>query len=171
MARIMPLFRREQSLAQLYIDIPALRPGTIGAYLLAFVSVGLATALRLAIDPYVHGLQFATFLPAVIITTLISGLGAGLFSVVLSVAAAAFFALPPGLTFYVDEPGDVLAPPAVYGGYAFQRGHHYRDAFYSRAQTGPGGRAGKQRSSTACPQCSPPRVVAGSRLGAMPPSL
>jgi hypothetical protein len=109
MARIMPLFRREQSLAQFYIDIPALRPGTIGAYPLAFVSVGLATALRLAIDPYVHGLEFATFLPAVIITTLISGLGAGLSSVVLSVAAAAFFALPPRLSFYVDEPGDVLA--------------------------------------------------------------
>jgi hypothetical protein len=52
---------------------PALRPGTIGAYLLAFVSVGVATAVRLAIGPYVDGLQFATYLLAVIITTLISG--------------------------------------------------------------------------------------------------
>jgi hypothetical protein len=87
----------------------ALRPGTAGAYLLAFVSVGVATALRLAIHPYVEGLQFATFLPAVVITTLISGLGAGLFSVVLSVAAAAFFVLPPSLSFYIEKPGDVLA--------------------------------------------------------------
>jgi PAS domain S-box-containing protein len=96
-------------LGLLYIDVPVLRPGTIGAYLLAFVSVGAATALRLAIDPYVEGLQFATFFPAVIITTLISGLGAGLFSVVLSIAAVTFFVLPPRLSFYVEKPGDVLA--------------------------------------------------------------
>jgi PAS domain S-box-containing protein len=96
-------------LASTTIDVPVLRPGTIGAYLLAFVSVGVATALRLAIHPYVEGLQFATFLPAVIITTLISGLGAGLFSVVLSVAAVAFFVLPPTFSFYLEKPGDVLS--------------------------------------------------------------
>jgi hypothetical protein len=71
-----------------YVDVPALRPGTIGAYLLAFVSVGVATVLRLAIGPYVDGLQFATYLPAVIITTLISGSGAGFLSVALSCASA-----------------------------------------------------------------------------------
>jgi PAS domain S-box-containing protein len=86
-----------------------LRAGTIGAYLLAFVSVGVATALRLAIHPYVEGLQFATFLPAVIITTLISGSGAGLLSVVLSCASIAFFVLPPRLSLYIEKPGDVLA--------------------------------------------------------------
>jgi PAS domain S-box-containing protein len=96
-------------LGSFYVDIPVLRPGTIGAYLLAFVSVLVATALRLAIDPFVGGLQFATFFPAVIITTLISGLGAGLFSVALSVGAAAFFVLPPHWSLYVEEPGDVLA--------------------------------------------------------------
>jgi PAS domain S-box-containing protein len=93
----------------LFFDIPALRPGTAGAYLLAFVSVGVATALRLAIDPYVGGLQFATFLPAVILTTLISGLGAGLFSVALSAAAIAFFVLPPRLSLYIEKPADLLA--------------------------------------------------------------
>jgi PAS domain S-box-containing protein len=96
-------------LASIYVDVPVLRPGTIGAYLLAFVSVGVATALRLSIDPYVEGVSFVTFFPGVIITTLISGLGAGLFSVVLSVAAAVFFVLPARLSFYVEEPGDVLA--------------------------------------------------------------
>jgi hypothetical protein len=60
------------------------------AYLLAFVSVGVATVLRLAIGPHVDGLQFATYLPAVIITTLISGSGAGLLPVVLSCASIAF---------------------------------------------------------------------------------
>jgi PAS domain S-box-containing protein len=96
-------------LESFYIDVPALRPGTVGAYLLAFVSVGVGTALRLAIGPYVDGFQFATFLPAVILTTLISGLGAGLFSVVLTIAAAAFFVFPPHLSFYVEEPGDVVS--------------------------------------------------------------
>jgi PAS domain S-box-containing protein len=96
-------------LASIYIDVPVLRPGTTGAYLLAFASVVVATALRLAIDPYVEGLQFATFLPAVIITALIGGLGAGLFSVVLSDAAMAFFVLPPRLSLYVEKPGDVLS--------------------------------------------------------------
>jgi K+-sensing histidine kinase KdpD len=97
------------NLSLLYVDVPALRPGTVGAYLLALLSVGAATALRLASDPYVDGLQFATFFPAVIITTLIGGLGAGLFSVVLSVAAVTFFVLPPPFYFYVEKPGDVLA--------------------------------------------------------------
>jgi PAS domain S-box-containing protein len=92
-----------------YVDVPALRPGTIGAYLLSFVSVGVATALRLAIDPYVEGLQFATFIVAVTLTTLISGFGAGLFSVVLSIVAFAVFVLPPHLSFYIEQPGDVLA--------------------------------------------------------------
>ncbi len=63
-----------------YVDIPALRPGTVGGYGLAFVSVGVATALRLAVDPYVAGAQFVTFFPAIVITTLISGFGAGFFA-------------------------------------------------------------------------------------------
>jgi PAS domain S-box-containing protein len=91
------------------VDVPALRPGTIGGYLLAFVSVGVATALRLAIAPYVEGLQFATYLPAVIITTLISGSGAGLLSVALSCASIAIFVLPPRFSLYIEKPGDVLA--------------------------------------------------------------
>ncbi len=68
-----------QRLTSVYFDIPALRPGTVGAYALAFLCAGLATALRIAIDPYVVGVQFIMFFPAVIIATLISGFGAGLF--------------------------------------------------------------------------------------------
>jgi hypothetical protein len=79
----------------IYIDIPALRPGTVGAYAFACACIAVATALRLAIDPYVVGVQYVTLFPAVMITTLIGGLGAGLFSLVLSVGAAAFFILPP----------------------------------------------------------------------------
>ena len=92
----------------IYVDVPALRPGTVGAFAFAFVSAGVATALRLAIDPYVVGVQYVTFFPAVIITTLVSGLGAGLFSLALRVGAVAFFMLPPHFSFYIENLSDVL---------------------------------------------------------------
>src|SRR5882672_3696513 len=92
----------------IYIDVPALRPGTIGAYAFAFMCVGVATALRLAIDPYITGIQYVTFFPAVIITTLVSGLGAGLFALVLSVGACAFFVLTPRFSFYIANLPDLL---------------------------------------------------------------
>ena len=93
----------------IYIDIPALRPGTVGAYAFAFACTAVATALRLAIHPYVGGVHYVTFFPAVIIATLISGFGAGLFSLLLSVAAAAFFMLPPRFSFYIENLSDLLA--------------------------------------------------------------
>ncbi len=95
-----------EGLPSFYIDVPALRPGTVGAYALAFASAGVAMLLRLAIDPYVVGVPFITFFPAVIITTLFSGLGAGLLCVVLSTAATDFFVLQPRLSFYVENPSD-----------------------------------------------------------------
>jgi PAS domain S-box-containing protein len=103
------LKRITKMLPPLYLDVPTLRPGTLEAYALAFVSAGVATELRLVIDPYVEGVQYITFAPAVIITTLIGGAGAGLFCVVLSMAAAWFFVLPPRLSFYTDRPGELVA--------------------------------------------------------------
>jgi two-component sensor histidine kinase/CheY-like chemotaxis protein len=82
-------------LERLYVEIPALRPGSIGAYSLAIVIAACATALRLAIDPLVAGVQYITFFPAVIITTFISGIRAGFLSVALCAAAAWIFILPP----------------------------------------------------------------------------
>ncbi len=51
--------------------------------------------VRLAIDPYVMGAECLPFFPAVIITALIGGRGAGLFCVVLSTAAVVFLQMPP----------------------------------------------------------------------------
>jgi PAS domain S-box-containing protein len=95
-------------LRSLYIDIPALRPGTAGAYALALVAVGVATMLRLAIDPYVVGAQFITFFPAIVITTLISGFGAGFLCAVLSTAAADFFVLSPRFSFVPESSADLV---------------------------------------------------------------
>ena len=98
-----------QRLALLYIDLPALRPGTFGSYALAFLSVIVATALRFAIDPYVAGVQFITFFPAAVITTLISGFRAGVFCTLLSAGAVEFFFIEPPFTFYPSRPSEVLA--------------------------------------------------------------
>jgi two-component sensor histidine kinase len=85
-----------------------LRPGTVGAYAFAVLAAGIALALRLVIDPYVSGVQFVTFFPAVIITTLISGLGAGLFCLLLSVGALIYFLLPPRYSFALENLNDIL---------------------------------------------------------------
>jgi two-component sensor histidine kinase len=96
-----------ERLPRIFVDVPALRPGTVGAYALAFVTAGVAAALRFAIDPYVMGAQFVTFFPAVLITTLVSGLNAGLLCLLLSVGALAYF-LPPRGSFYIQDLSDVL---------------------------------------------------------------
>jgi K+-sensing histidine kinase KdpD len=68
--------------------------------------VGVAVALRIAVDPYVAGAQFIMFFPAIVITTLISGFGAGILSVVLSTAVIDYFLLSPRFSFYVENPAD-----------------------------------------------------------------
>src|SRR5215468_8018008 len=108
-------------LGSIYIDVPALRPGTVGAYALAFVSAAVATALRLVIEPWVEGAPFLTYFPAVIVTAVISGFGAGLACVVLSTAAVYFFVLQPRFSFLVENPTEAaelglftpLASPCV----------------------------------------------------------
>jgi PAS domain-containing protein len=63
--------------------------------------------LRLALDPYVVGVQFITFAPAIVITTVTSGFGAGFFCAALSTAAADFFVLEPRWSFNVEDPANV----------------------------------------------------------------
>jgi PAS domain S-box-containing protein len=91
-----------QRLASFYVDVPALRPGGIGAYSFAFICAGVAAALQVAIDPYLAGAHYITFFLAVVITALIGGLGAGLFCLALSAAAVDFFLFQPRFSFYVD---------------------------------------------------------------------
>jgi PAS domain S-box-containing protein len=89
-------------LTSIYIDVHRLRPGTVGAYALALLTVAVATALQVAVDPYVGGARYITFLLAVTVTALIGGFGAGLLCLALSVAAVDFFLLQPRFSFYVD---------------------------------------------------------------------
>jgi PAS domain S-box-containing protein len=87
-------------LRSIYIDVPALRPGTVGAYSFAFVCAGAAAALQVAIDPYLAGAHYIAFFLAVVITALIGGFGAGLFCLALSVAAVDFFLLQPHFAWF-----------------------------------------------------------------------
>jgi two-component system, NarL family, sensor histidine kinase UhpB len=104
-------------LASIYIDIPAIRPGTVGAYTFAAVSALAATVVRVAVDPYVVGTQYLVFHSAVMITTLSSGLVAGLLCALLSFAAVVLFVRPldyVGLSlFIVVLLLDVLVPAAM----------------------------------------------------------
>ncbi len=94
-----------------------MRPGTAGACALGVLSALAATAVRVAMDPYLVGSQYITFHPAIIITTLISGLGAGFLCGLLSVAAVVLFIRPldlaGALLFFVVMLSDVLVPAAM----------------------------------------------------------
>lgn len=94
---------------KLYVDIPALAPGTAGAHAFA-VSVALAAiALRLAIDPYVIGIQYITFFPAVMLVALVSGFYAGMVCVAVCVLGAWLVILPHWASLAVVEAGQVVS--------------------------------------------------------------
>lgn len=101
--------RSVHRLQKLYFDIPALRDGSIGSFVVAAVAAGTATGLRVALDPIVAGVQFITFFPAVILTTLITGWRAGAASVILCALAAWFVILPPHNTFSEIPRRDFIA--------------------------------------------------------------
>jgi PAS domain S-box-containing protein len=92
-----------ERLARICVDVPAVRLGTVGAYVLALVFVGLAAAVGVTLDPYVQGARYITLFPAILIVTLVSGFGAGLLAVVLSTVATVYFLPSPPLPFYVDR--------------------------------------------------------------------
>jgi PAS domain S-box-containing protein len=97
--------RKVPLLERLYIDLPAARSGSLGAYLLAAAIVAATLWFRLAIDPWVIGSQFIILLLGVMTATFVCGVGGGIFAAVLSILSAWYFILPPRFTF---APKDVL---------------------------------------------------------------
>jgi signal transduction histidine kinase len=71
----------------------------VQAYAVAGLIALVATALRLLLAPWVAGLPFVTFFPAVIVATFLCGSAAGLATAGLSAAVAWLFILPPHLTY------------------------------------------------------------------------
>lgn len=94
-------------LSRIFVDVPALRPGSPGSYAFATLCVATALALHLVLSHYITGGQYLTFFPAVIITTLMSGVAAGLFALMLSVAAVTYFLMQPVFAFGLDSTSDM----------------------------------------------------------------
>jgi PAS domain S-box-containing protein len=76
-----------------------IRPGSAGAYLMAVAIVAVATVVRLLLSPWVVGVQFITFFPAVVASCFVFGIGAGLFAIVLCAGSAMFFVMPAPHTY------------------------------------------------------------------------
>ncbi len=86
---------------RLYVELPFARPGSAGAYLGAVLVPLAATALRLWLEPWLEGVQFITYFPALILVSLVCGFRAGLVAAILSVAASWFFVVFPRQSFAI----------------------------------------------------------------------
>lgn len=70
------------------------------SYGIAVVAVGVATALRLLINPWITlETPFLTYFLAVLLAAWLGGLGPGLFSALLSTVTASYFFIPPYYTW------------------------------------------------------------------------
>ncbi|MDB5393955.1 MAG: Blue-light-activated protein [Rhodospirillales bacterium] len=91
--------RETPFLERLYIDLPAARPGSPIAYILATLIVAGATLGRLAIDPWISGSELLLYFPVVMVTTFIYGVRTGSFAMALSTVAGFYYILPPRFAF------------------------------------------------------------------------
>ena len=101
--------RRWRRVERLYIDLPVARPGSLNAWLIALLVPGVATLARLAIDPWVEGVQFITYFPLLILVALVCGFRAALLAALLSTAASWYFILEPRRSFALEQVEDVIS--------------------------------------------------------------
>jgi diguanylate cyclase (GGDEF)-like protein/PAS domain S-box-containing protein len=85
-------------------------------YVLSLVICIFFLAARYAILPVNGGLAFVTFYPAVAISALLFGAGAGLFAVAISAAVASFLFLPPLWSFSMKPDGGLSVAIFVFSG-------------------------------------------------------
>ncbi len=84
-------------------------PGSIKAYLVALAIVAAATALRLALPDWIAADHFVTLVPAIMLSSILCGPGAGTFSVLLSALAADYFLFLPLFSLDVWSARDRVA--------------------------------------------------------------
>jgi two-component sensor histidine kinase len=73
-----------------------LRPGSLEAFAFATLCVAAATVLRLLVDLIApNSVAFATYFPAVLVATLVGGVSAGIFTILLSGMVAWWAFIPP----------------------------------------------------------------------------
>ena len=93
---------------RLYIDLPIARPGSLNAYLVAALVPGVATLLRIWIEPWVEGVQFITFFPSLILVALVCGFRAGLLATMLSCLLGWYHFVEPRGSFALHRFEDAL---------------------------------------------------------------
>ena len=96
-------------LDMLYFAPRLFRSGSFNAYLLATALVWTGTALSVALGAVIPGVQFITLFPAIITTTLICGMAAGFYAVIMATLCAWFFILPPPLRFGLESTRQLYA--------------------------------------------------------------
>lgn len=69
----------------------------------AFICVAVATCLRLVLDPWLFGVPFITFFPAVALAAYIGGTGAGVLTTVSCGIIASYFWVPPVRQWALSE--------------------------------------------------------------------
>ncbi|MCK6450803.1 MAG: ATP-binding protein [Alphaproteobacteria bacterium] len=87
--------------------LPLVRPGSPRAYLIATLAVAAATLVRLPIDSLTPGAPYLTLVPAVLVTTLLCGMRAGLTALTMAILAAWFVLIPPRLSFGIADPTEI----------------------------------------------------------------
>src|SRR5260221_5585036 len=78
----------------MYIDRPRFLPESTKAHPVAGLIVAIATALRLTLKPWVAGMPFVVFFPAIIVATFLCGSTAAFLAGLLSVLSAWLFIIP-----------------------------------------------------------------------------
>jgi signal transduction histidine kinase len=95
--------RRWRRIDRLYVELPFARPGSFNAYLVAILVTALATWLRLLLEPWLEGVQFITYFPALILVALACGFRSGLLAAILSVLASWYFIIAPRGSFRIHD--------------------------------------------------------------------
>ncbi|BCW90804.1 Adaptive-response sensory-kinase SasA [Alphaproteobacteria bacterium SO-S41] len=72
------------------------------------ICIGVATALRAAVDPFVTGVPFVFYFPAILLATLAGGLKAGGMSLVLATFISRFAFMAPRWSIRIDNASDAI---------------------------------------------------------------
>jgi PAS domain S-box-containing protein len=80
----------------LHIDRPRFQPGSLQAYLVAALIIAVATGLRLMLNPFVTGVPFVVFFPAVVVASFLCGSVAGFVTALSSIPLAWLLFIPFG---------------------------------------------------------------------------
>jgi K+-sensing histidine kinase KdpD len=85
------------------------KPWSLAAFLVALVILGIAVGLRVLLDSFGATLYFATFLPAVLLASLLAGAPAGACAALLAIPIVWWAFMPPVFQFSPLTPTEYSA--------------------------------------------------------------